>query len=273
MKLIVLQRVWTLTKLDFERMFLSRTAIWFLYVPFALVLIADLGIGWNGQNLTFFTMLVEACCSSREKSILGVLHEHFSWLWLFIMFSHLLPQLLLNVQDSFLVSQSLWIRLTPCSPYEVAISRSLKVVIYGIWIGSLSVAWGFLNSFLHQVSFYSLLIDALGIASYSLMCGGIVTVLDFGLSLGYSERRLVSNVAVFIPILLLIIFTLIKDSSFGSHFPYSSPFVTSSNAFMQLFGGVQHHFIMAALVGLLLLGVHVISKKRYLQLGVESELE
>jgi hypothetical protein len=254
------QRIWTLTKLDIRRIFFSRSSILLLYAPFLVITMVDLGLGWNGRSATLFTIPIEACCDSKEKAILGILHEHFSWLWMFLAFSHLLSQLLSRLQDSFLVSQLLWLRFTPCLPYEVAISRSLKVIIYGLWVGILGITWGLINAFIHQVSLHSLLLDTLGISSYIFLSGGIVTILDFGLLLGDSERRVISNIALFLPILLLMLFTLIKDSVYGKYFPFSAPFITSSETFTEIFGGVQSHFITATILGLLLLLFHVVSK-------------
>jgi hypothetical protein len=260
-----LRRVWTLAQLDIRRMFFSRSSLLLLYIPLVVTIVVDLGLGWNGRSATLFTIPIEACCDSKEKAILGILHEHFSWLWMFVTFSHLLPQLLSRLQDSFLVSQSLWLRFTPCLPYEVAISRGLKVIIYGLWIGILGMIWGLLNAFVHQVSFYSLLLDALGITSYIFLSGGIVSVLDFGLSLGYSERRVISNIALFVPILFLVIFTLTKDSTYAKYFPFSAPFITSSETFSEIFGGVQNHFISSLILGFLLLVFHIMTKRQCFQ--------
>jgi len=265
-------RVWILTKLDIKKMFLSVTSLC-VYIPFGVTIVADLGIGWNGRSLTLFTIPIESCCDSKEKAVLGILHEHFSWVWLFVAFSHLLPQLLSRLQDSFLVSQSLWLRFTPCLPYEVAISRALKVILYGVWIATLGIIWDLLNAVLHQVSFRSLLLDTLGIFSYVLMSGGIVAVCDFGLSLGYAGRRLISTIALFIPALCLLFFIIVKDSTYSKNFPYAFPFLTSSESFNEVLGDVQSHFIMAAIVGFLLLLVHVGSKMAYFRVEIDAEVE
>lgn len=253
-------------------MFFSATSLW-LYIPFVVTTVADLGIGWNGRSVTLFTIPIESCCDSKEKAVLGILHEHFSWVWFFVALFHLFPQLLSRLQDSFLVSQSLWLRFTPCLPYEVAISRALKVILYGVWIAILGIIWGLLNAVLHQVSFSSLLLDILGIFSYVLISGGVVTVFDFGLSIGYTGRRLISTIALFIPVVCLMIFIIVKDSMYSKNFPYAVPFLTSSESFNEVSGGVQSHFIMAAIVGFLLLLVHVGSKMPYFRVEIDAEVE
>lgn len=259
--MINFQRIWTLTQLDIERIVLSRASLYFLYMPFGIFTIVDLGLGWNGRSAVLFTIPLELCCDSREKAILGILHEHFSWVWIAVIAMHLLPQLLSRLQDSFLVSQSLWLRFTPCLPSEVAISRVLQVIFYGIWIGILGTIWALANSLIHQVSFASLLLDVLGIVSYVILSGGIVSILDFGLALGYSERRIIAPVALLIPILLTIVYLLLKDSPYAEFFPYSSPLITGSEVFTELFGGVISHFAMAIITGFILLSLHIISKK------------
>lgn len=271
--MIKIHRIWTLARLDIKRIVQSRVSLWFFYLPFGITTIADLGLGWNGRSTVLFTIPLESCCDSRDKAILGILHEHFSWVWIFIAFTHLLPQLLFRLQDSFLVSQSLWLRFTPCLPYEVAISRALQVIFYGIWIGILGIIWALINSLIHQVSFTSLLLDVLGVVSYVILSGGIVSILDFGLALGYSERRVIPIVALFVPILFLIVYPLIKDSPYERFFPYASPLITGSEVFTELFGGVMIHFIMAIVVGILFLGLHIINKKRYFRVELNQMAE
>lgn len=265
------KRIWALVKFDLERIVLTPASLWFMYLPFVIVTIADLGLGWNGRTATIFTIPLESCCDSREKAILSILREHFSWVWLFVIFTHLLPQLLSRLQDSFLVSQSLWLRFTPCLPYEVAIARSLKVMLYGVWVAILGIIWVLINVLIHQVSFTSLLLDVLGIFSYIILSGGIVSICDFGLALGYSERRVISTIALFVPILFLMAYTLLKDSQYEKLVPYTSPFITSSESFTELLGGVTSHFIMALILGVVLLNMHIFSKIKYLQLESKNE--
>lgn len=268
-------RIWALTKADIKSSLFSHNSIWPLYSPFIFITMADLGISWSdGTGVAWFNIpLDDMCCYSREDTILEILREHFSWAWIVIALFHLLPQLLSRIQDSFLVGQSLWLRLTDCLPYEVAIARATKVIAYCFWIGCLSMFWASFNAFIHNVSFHGLLPDILGIVSYILLSGGFTTVIDFGFSLDSSTRRLIPTISLLIPIFLLIVFVLLGDVPYKEYIPYSAPLITSSRTVISVFGEVQNHFFMAAILGVLLLAIHIASKIKFHNIGVGIESE
>ncbi|NJM69263.1 MAG: hypothetical protein HC862_02985 [Scytonema sp. RU_4_4] len=247
---------------NIKRMIVSRYSFW-VYGIVGIFTLIDVGLGWNGRSVTLFSIPLESCCSSREQALLGILHEHFSWVWVFIAFVFVLPKLLSPLGDSFLVSHVLWLRLTSCLSYEIAIARAALVIICSLWLCALGFFWVLINSLFHQIPLIKLLIDVEGLVSYVLLSSGIVVALDFGLSIDYSGRRFISSFAFLIPSLLLLIFTLISNTKYANYFPYTIPFITGAPPYTQLSVAIPYHFGSAAVLGILLLCFHVMSKVQY----------
>lgn len=269
-----LERIGTLVIPNIKKTVLSRYAFW-IYGIFGFFILVDLGLKWNGRSVTLLFVLLESCCASRESSLLSVLHEHFSLIWVLVSLVFLLPKLLSPLGDSFLVSSILWLRFTPCLPYEVALLRVFSVVLCSIWLGALGMLWALINSFVHQVSLVSLLSDVEGLVSYTLFTGGLVSVLDFGLSVDYSGRRFISTFALLSPFLLLLVFILIGNIKYAKYFPYTIPFITIAPPHNQLSVAIPYHFGAAAVLGTVLLCFHVMSKLQYSSVepktgGIES---
>lgn len=255
------RRVWVLTKPSIGKIIdIYDSSVVYLSL-IVLIICSTVALGWNGQNVIFLGISQELYGSVREEALQGILHEFFSWWWIFTAFFYLLPRLLSPLGDSFLVSQSLWLRLTPCTPFELAFSKILWVISCGIWVGFLGIIWAFISSLFHHLPLYpsKLLVDILGMSSYIFLAGGIVLALDFGLMIDYSGRRLISTIALFTPILLLLsslATSKLIDNEYVALFPYSAPFARLSYETM-------YHFLMAAVVGVLLLGLHGLIRSRY----------
>jgi hypothetical protein len=227
------------------------TAIFFATVP----------LSWDGQDVSYFLLPR----GKSEEAFLDILQEFFSWFWLIAAIPYLLQGLLLPLGESSLVNQSLWLRLTRCSPYQVAFAKVLWVLAWGLWLGVLGIIWliataSFHYSF-HQFSldtFVKLLINVEGLVSHVLLAGGIIAISDLFLGVSdYSGRRLISTISVFIPPMILpLLYIAVRDAKFALLFPYTLPFskvlaTESENAI---------HFAMAAVVGILLLGLYAVSK-------------
>ncbi|MBA3921743.1 MAG: hypothetical protein H0X31_08610 [Nostocaceae cyanobacterium] len=257
-----LKRIGILVIPNINRTIVSRYSFW-VYGIFGIFTLIDVGLGWNGRSVTLFSIPLESCCNSREQALLGILHEHFSWVWFFIAFAFLLPKLLFPLGDSFSVSHILWLRLTSCLPYEIATARALLVITCSLWLCVLGFFWALINSLFHQISLIELLVDVEGLVSYVLLSSGIVAALDFGLSINYSGRQFISSFAFLVPSLLLLVFTLINDPKYANYFPYSIPFITGAPPYTQLSVAIPYHFGSAAVLGILLLCFHVMSKVQY----------
>ena len=235
-----------------------RLILVFLVVAIA---ISTFPVGWDGENATFLMLP----WGNSEEDFIEMLHELFSWLWLILALPYVLRGLLLPLGDSTLVSQTLWLRLSNCSPLEVSTARSLLVIVWGLWLGGLGTIWLVITSLFHYWfyqfplgAFSKLLLDILGITSYVILSGGIVVFSDFFLAVGdYSSKRLVAAVSAFISIMLAIVYTTLSSSNveYAAFFPYATPFAQAIANEKETF----HHFFAAGLLGILLLIAHILN--------------
>ena len=238
-------------------------------VLFSGILISTFPVSWNGENLTFFQIPLEVYGGSREQALISILHEFFSWSWIFLAF-YVLFKLLLPLGDSFLVSQLLWLRLTPCLPWQVATARVLWVISYAFLCGFLGCIWVLITVYFHQVSPIYPLLDVFGFICHVIFSAGIITCLDWGLQFDYFLKRIIAFIALIIPILLQLIYLIIEqilDPKYTKFFPYAVPFASPSKENF-------YHFGILGLIGVLLLVIHIASKAKYSSVqNVVSSLE
>ena len=231
------------------------------------IIIATLPFSWDGEQLTFFNIPLEGYQGTRETVYINLLHELFSWAWIYIAF-YVFFRLLLPLGESFSVSQLLWLRLTPCFPWEIAAARAIWVIAYGVWLGFLGLIWVLVTSLYHHIYSANLLLDVLGLVSYIIFAGGMIAVLDFDLVFDYVSKRVIAVVALFLPCLLDLLKIGIGgllDSQYIRFFPYTHPFamLTSENLY---------HFGVAGILGLFFLAFHILSKLKYSSVEISDVL-
>lgn len=222
------------------------------------ILLSTFPITINEGNVMF----VGLPWGNYKEAFIGILHELFSWFWLFLALPYTLRKLLLPLGDSTTISQMLWLRMTPALPCEVAIARSLRVIIWAVLLGILGLLWVvsiiLFHNILHQVSwsiFGELSLNVLALMSYVFLAGGIAIILDIFLAIDdYSGKRLITAYAGFIPIILAPVYIVIRNSKYALNFPYASPF------FKAIAGNKEslHHFLIAIGVGISLLILHIL---------------
>jgi hypothetical protein len=231
------------------------------------IIIATVPFGWYQEQLTFFNIPLEGYQGARETVYINLLHELFSWAWICIAF-YVFSGLLLPLGDSFSVSQLLWLRLTPCFPWEIAAARAIWVIAYGVWLGFFGLIWVLVTSLYHHILSANLLLDVLGLVSYIIFAGGMIAVLDFDLAFDHVSKRVIVFVALFFPSLLDLV-KLGIDNSIDAHyarfFPFTHPFarVTSENLY---------HFGVAGILGLFFLAFHIFSKLKYSSVEISDIL-
>ncbi|MBD1886509.1 hypothetical protein [Microcoleus vaginatus] len=262
--MIDLNKAWVMVKPEIIKLLKSYHLLILLVGG---IIIATLPFSWDGEQLTFFNIPLEGYQGARETVYINFLHELFSWAWIYIAVDVLI-RLLLPLGDSFSVSQLLWLRLTPCFPWEIAAARAIWVIAYGVWLGFFGVIWVLVTSLYHHILSANLLLDVLGLVSYILLAGGMIAVLDFDLAFDHVSKRVIVFVALFFPSLLDLV-KLGIDNSIDAHyarfFPFTHPFarVTSENLY---------HFAVAGILGLFFLAFHILSKLKYSSVEISDLL-
>lgn len=250
-----LNKTWVIVKPEIIK--LLKSYHWLILLGGGII-IATLPFGWYQEQLTFFNIPLEGYQGARETVYINLLHELFSWAWIGIAF-YVFSGLLLPLGDSFSVSHLLWLRLTPCSPWEIAAARAIRVIAYAVWLGALALIWVLVTSLYHHIYPANLLLDVLGLVSYIIFAGGMIALLDFDLAFDYFSKMVIAVVALFFPSLLDLVKLGIDnliDAQYARFFPFTHPFarVTSENLY---------HFGVAGLLGLFFLGFHIFSKLKY----------
>ena len=252
--MINLNKAWVIVKPEIIK--LVKSYHWLILLGVGIIIATP--FGWDQEKLTVFNIPLEGYYGSRETVYISLLHELFSWAWIYIAFD-VLFRLLLPLGDSFSVSQLLWLRLTPCSPVDIAVARGIWVIAYGVLLGVLGLIWMLITSLYYHVFSTNLLLDALGLVSYIIFAGGMIAVLDFDLEFDYLSKKVIAVVALFFPSLLGLVKLGIANLIHGEYakfFPYTHPFamLTSENLY---------HFGVAGILGLCFLGFHIFSKLKY----------
>lgn len=251
------QRVWALAKLRISKI-IENYHLPLIGLLFG-IFITTFPVAWNQEHVTFFQLQ----WGTSEEDLLSLLHELFSWVWLFAVLPYFLRGLLQPLGDSSLVSQMLWLRFTSCLPLEVALARAIWVIGWGLWLGTLGFLWASVTFLFHHffyhlpvTTFPKLLLNVEGLVSHVLLSGGIVAALASSLPVDdYSGRRLVSTVASFIPLMLTPIYIALRRVKYAVFFPYTLPFAKT----VAIDSETILHFGMATLIGILLLSTHIVT--------------
>lgn len=231
------------------------------------IVIGTLPISWDisETSVTVFGFPLKLYGQYRDDSLLSLLNEIFSWGWLII--SIFLFRLLKKLSESFSVNEMLWLRLLPCSPYEVALARALWIIGYACFIGILGTVWAVICTLFHHVSMSEILINIEGLVSYVLLSGGIVVSLNLVSSVKKLEPNFISSIACITPIVLGLIYrgiSNLQDNGIMKYFPYSFPFNTGlRNTFF--------HFGTATLIGVCLIGLNILQVFRFSDIKVKAE--
>ncbi|KPQ39461.1 MAG: hypothetical protein HLUCCO16_07665 [Phormidium sp. OSCR] len=243
-------------------------------VPLIILLIGFIivfPLSWNGENLTFLSTPIDAYLGSRDKVFMDLIHELLSWGWMLLSLYWVFV-LFIPLSHSFLVSELLWIRLTPCLPIEVAAARVLAVIIYGAAFSLISVIWTIMVCVIKQVSWSSiLLLDSFGIFSCIVLSGGLVVGAS-GLGINSSSRRslatMISVIAALVPSLLRLINSSLSDilGDYSKFFPHATPFSV-------FYTDTAFHLASALLVGCSLLIFHVVYSSAYSTILCENSFE
>ena len=231
-----------------------------LIIFIVIILLSTLPVNWNitGNNMTFLGVPLKLYGQSKEDSLVILINNFFSYGWIFIVIFSL-SKFLKKLSESFLVKEILWLRLLPCSPYEVALSRALWIISYTLFIFILGTIWAITSALYHQISISELLINVEGLVSHILLSGGIVIALNLVIPFEKLEQNSISAIALISPLILVAIYLGISRSlneNLIKYFPYSFPFHTGLK-------NTLYHFGTAALMGGFLLCLHTVINLRF----------
>lgn len=200
---------------------LLSPALWF-FLGWGIV--STLLISWNEERglVEFGTLQLKSTLGKDpEASLQRVFYDFFAFGWLpFVLF--VFSRVLLPVNMSYTVSQSLWLRLSHTSSMTLVAARLLQVLAATVLASGVGLLWILLYSTLHGIGANLLQHAVFGIACYTLLAGGIVIVLAGRPNLQAEKRFAFVVLAAALPFLLYLIGKHL-GSRFDGFFPYAVP--------------------------------------------------
>lgn len=214
--------------------------------------------------VTYFGLIIGV---DKEATILQNLHLFVAVAWFFLMF-YLFLFLFYPLGKSFSLSNQLWLRLTNCKPYDIAVSRVIRVVSHASLWGLLACLWAIgtvnlINAHLvSQVSLGELLWEAAAISSYIICTGGIITffltfinlfnaIIDPLISILFSVFAWVSF--IFFMLIYGVVYFGYPGSKWIEYLPLSAPML-----FIKDFNDYGKHLAITMFLGTLLLGLSIV---------------
>lgn len=171
---------------------------------------AGLNLGMGGSNGRFW-------------SLKYAFYDLFIAGWIVVVF-FVFNKVLMPVTTSYMVSQSLWLRLASTNNTTLVISRIFQVFSATGLVFFISLIWVLAYSFRHQIGFHELVAAVYGASGYVLLSGGIIILLSGKPTTGIERRYAFVVLAMSIPVLLYLIG---KNANvirrFDGFFPYALP--------------------------------------------------
>jgi len=93
------------------------------------IVVMTLGLHWDGTQVCSSGLCRTAFGESpdREAALTRLLTEFYAWAWLIVGLSYCCHRPA-AVANGFSLTHTLWLRLLPCHPREVAIARAARVM-------------------------------------------------------------------------------------------------------------------------------------------------
>jgi len=225
---------------------IARGSAILLTLFFLGIVVMTLGLRWDGTHVRVFGVVQDGFGESpdRETALTRLLTEFYAWAWLIVGLSYVLPAVLLPLANGFSLTHTLWLRLLPCHPREVAIARAARVMTAVGMTTGLSLMWVSACVVYHSVSIAPLLTSIFGWVAHVVMAGGIVLIA--GPWLDTATSRAAAAFAAFLAPLVCFLGYLAFAHRLGEGWqdwvPYTAPFTHN-------FAGVLKHYVSTAAVG------------------------
>ncbi len=194
--------------------------------------------------LLLWGVVVEGYGALAGGPLPAFLRECLSWWWLIAAVGYVLPVLLLPLAASFAPSQVLWLRLTPCSPRDVALARTARLGIAVASLGALGLPAAVACARWHGVPVAAVLDVAAGLLAHALLAGGVVLIAGPALY-APAGRALAAFVGFLMPLFLFLAYAALGarlPAGLRSWWPYAVPFVPA-------WGEPAGHVLVAAGLG------------------------
>lgn len=240
----VLAKAWILYKNHFSYQIKSKM-IWFL-IFWAVVTV--LGTSWdeNYEMVRFLSIKVGNVGDTRVFALQDIFVQLFQLTWLIVLFFYNPMYVLIPISQSYTVSNTLWLRLSPVSHVCIEIMRSLIIFGIALFFYFAGIIWAMSFSIFHGVGIRLLIQPATSLLGFMFMTGGLMMWVSPGIRANTEIRYAVSIIVSAIP-LILFIFRHSLSNILGLLLPYAYPY-SSAN----LSSATLKASISAALFGVIL---------------------
>jgi hypothetical protein len=229
---------------------LLSPVLWFFLV---WGVVSTLLISWNEERslVEFGSLQLKSTLGhDREASLQRVFYDFFALGWLLFVF-FMFSRVLLPVNMSYTVSQSLWLRLSHTSTITLTAARLLQVLAAIVLASGASLLWVILYSSFHGIGVSLLQHAVFGIAGYAFLSGGVIVFFSGRPNLQTEKRFALVVLAASLPFLLYLIGKHL-GSHFDGFFPYAVPIGAKSANWDNTKASIT-----AVALGCSLMGLHV----------------
>lgn len=208
-----------LVKEDLRRAFLNKG----LFAITTIIMMVTLLTSWdeNLKQLSFFG--ISFYNGSRDVALQSLFIDWFNFWWILLIFIIIYPYFLVPLNDSFSISNLLWLKLNNSTNIDIAFSRVIFCVVFTLIFVVLATFWTFVFAIRHSIWQFSLLYPILGILSFLILTSGITLMLNSFSNRPPTNSILVPILAVSIPIILSLLDKQAR-SFLGDNFPNAMPF-------------------------------------------------
>ena len=224
-----------------------------LTLAFLMALWVGGGSSWDGDTIRMWGRVVPAYPKGigEPRTASFLLLDTISTYFLFLIVP-LMSRVLNTIPRSFTLNQTLWIRLSPSAPIELALARILVCTEASLWMAVNIAVLPLVVAIKHPVAWKEVLAAPVGMFGYAVMAGGIAHLLGFILRSRPRQLAVAGITAMGLPLLGYALYeTVLFNAGYhwARYYPTYFPFITDL--------GVTNGLSMT-LLGLLLHAVPVL---------------
>lgn len=232
---------------------LLNGAWWLIMLWIITIILFTWFVKWDGKVVVWcgIPQVPLSDAGSQNAMIRLLLSEYFCWGWVIVSFFYCLPNVLMPIAYSHTNSQVLWLRLTPTTPWEIAVGRVCRLLLASLLLGFFAFSWFLICAIYHEIEIGGFLLLICGFFAHLIASSGLVFLLSHWFSSGQSNFVFVVT-SFMLPWISAIVYFVFKGQFgfWGDWWPYAMPFT-------YILGNDEKHLISSAMIGLLFIGIYI----------------
>lgn len=233
------------SKNNFNRIVVS------LFCCLALCILLTLCVSWDPSAgmVKFLNFHVGLHNEPKEYALQFAFFDYFLILWIIFPLLLNMKFVLIPINMSYTVSNSLWLRTTLIQPATLILAKIIHITFYFLLVFSLCFLWELVFSAYHKISIEMLYEAGLALSSYTFFSGSLILLFKGKPTDSLEKRQLYILLAATIPLVMYALAKAVSDNFFGL-VPFAFPIRANQLNYITLRGN-----IMAIIISCLILSV------------------